>query len=98
MDCTPGIRKFRLEQSDAIFKGGLLAGFVIKAPPGVLFFPVVEKTRGNLMAAYELGRGAHPTEQLFDNLVFKVDAELSSVLHGKILPPVLRDVRSCRLP
>ncbi len=49
------------------------------------------------MAADELGRGTHPPEQFFDNLAFKFDTELSSVLHGNILPPVPRDVRSCRL-
>ncbi len=35
------------------------------------------------MTAYELGRCADPTEQLFYNLAFQVDWKTSSVLHGQ---------------
>ena len=83
--------------SDAVLKGYFLAGLVVKAPPGVLLFPVIKKTLRDVMAAHELGRGAHPAKQFFDNLAFEFDAELSSLLHGKILPPIVWDFGSCRL-
>jgi hypothetical protein len=47
----------------------------------VEFFPVVEKTGGNLIASHELGWGADPAQQFFHNLTFEFDAESSSVLH-----------------
>jgi hypothetical protein len=42
-----------------------------------------------------LGGGTDSAQVLFNNLAFELVAELSAVLHGKILSPRLGDAGSC---
>ena len=46
---------------------------------------MIQKTGGNAVFPTELGYGTDPAQELFNNLAFEFDAELSLFPHDKIL-------------
>jgi len=58
---------------------------------------MIEKPRRDIVIPNDLGRTADPTQQFFHNPTFELDREPSDSLHGKILPPLPREIGSCLL-
>jgi hypothetical protein len=55
---------FLVSFSLPLTQGDRLIGGILKGPLGILLFPMVQKARGDLITAYNLGWGADSTQKL----------------------------------
>jgi hypothetical protein len=72
---------------NTIAQGCFLGRFIAKFSSGVLFLPVIEEARGDIMASTDLGSRGGLAQKLFDNRPFQFWRKTPLVSHDKILSP-----------